>query len=197
VRIRPRAFLQATALLAALAGCGRATGTASTAPGPEAPLRVLSLEQLFVLEMAGIPPEDTVVTLATGLARTVILRHGAPDNTTFVELHFDADAFDGPGRPDSITVTLQPRPGVYGVNVAFSTEPVRGASIRFKYPIHFSAPIAALGKYAGTARYEQALQVVRRMSGSGYGLLASDRPSSDNLRSALPGSGVYLVAAPR
>ncbi len=160
-------------------------------------MQVLPLDQLFVLEMAGIPPEDTVVTMPTGAARAIILRHGSPDNTTFVELYFDADAFDRPGRPDSVTVTVHPRAGVYGVDIALSSEPARGASLRFKYPIHFSAPIAALGKYGGTARYERALRVVRLMSGNGYGLLTSDRPSSDNLRSALPGSGTYLVAAPR
>lgn len=160
-------------------------------------MRVLPIDQLFVLEMAGIPPEDTVVTMPTGTARAIILRHGSPDNTTFVELHFDSTAFDGPGRPDSVRVTVHPRPGIYGVDVALSSEPVRGASIRFKYPIHFSAPIAALNKYGGTARYEQALQVARQMTGNGYGLLASDRPSSDNLRAGLPGSGVYLIAAPR
>jgi hypothetical protein len=191
-------LLRATTLLAGLAGCGRAAGTTAGTPDPASPVRVLPIDQLFVLEMAGIPPEDTVATIPTGQARTVILRHGSPDNTTFVEVRFAADAFDGPARPDSVTVTVHPRPGVYGVDLALSAEPVRGASIRFKYPIHFSAPLAALNKYGGTSRYEMALQVVRQMgAGGGYGLLPSDRPSSDNLRAGLPGSGVYLLAAPR
>ncbi len=198
MRISPRALLRATALLAGLAGCGRAAGTTATTPGPAAPVRVLPLDQLFVLEMSGIPPEDTIVTFPAGLARTVILRHGAPDNTTFVELHFPADAFDAATRPDSVTVTVHPRPGIYGLTISMSAEPTKGATIRFKYPIHFSAPLAALGKYGGTKSYEQALRVARQVNGNGgYALLASDRPSSDNLRAALQGSGVYLVAAPR
>lgn len=199
MRISSRSLLRATALLAGLAGCGRAAGTTAAGPGTQAPTRVLPLDQLFVLEMAGIPPEDTTVTIPTGRARTVIVRHGSPDNTTFVELLFTADAFDGPTRPDSVTVTLQPRPGIYGLDLRMSTDPSRGASIRFKYPIHFSAPIAALQKYGGTSRYEQALQVARQTTGNGssFGLLVSDRPSSDNLRASLQGSGVYLVAAPR
>lgn len=161
-------------------------------------MRVLPLDQLYVLEMAGIPPEDTVVTFHTGTARTIILRHGAPDNTTFVELRFPADVFGKDSLPDSVTVTVQPRPGIYGVDVRMSLEPRRGASIRFKYPVHFSAPIAALNKYGGTGRYERALAVVRQVSDSaGYGQLASERPSSDNLQAGLQGSGVYLVAAPR
>jgi len=147
--------------------------------------------------MAGIPPEDTVATFPTGVARTIILRHGAPDNTTFIELNFPAAAFGAAARPDSVTVTVHPRPGIYGVDVAMSAEPTKGASIRFKYPIHFSAPIAALEKYGGTSRYEQALRVVREAGESGYALLVTDRPSSDNLKAALQGSGVYLVAAPR
>ena len=168
------------------------------APDPDAPLRVLPLDQLFVLEMAGVSPEDTVVTFHPGTARTIILRHGAPDNTTFVELRFPDDAFGKDSLPDSVTVTVQPRPGVYGVEVRMSMEPRGGASIRFKYPVHFSAPIAAVRKYGGTGHYERALAVARQVSSiAGYGLLASERPSSDNLQAALQGSGLYLVAAPR
>lgn len=197
MRNSPRPFLRATALLLGLAACGRAAGTARPAPGPDVPVRVLALEQLFVLEMAGIPAEDTVVTFPTGMPRTIILRHGAPDNTTFVELSFPAEAFAAPALPDSVTARIHPRPGIYGVDITMSIEPARGASIRFKYPVHFSAPIAALGQYGGSGRYEQALGIVRRMNGTRYGLLESDRPSSDNLRAALPGTGTYLVAAPR
>jgi hypothetical protein len=159
---------------------------------------VLALEQLFVLEMEGIPPEDTVVTFRTGAARSIILRHGPPDNTPFVELRFPADAFAAPVLPDSVTVTVHPRPGIYGVDITTSIEPAKGAFIRFKYPVHFSAPIAAVEKYRDVGRYERALSIVRQVgSTSNYGLLPSDRPSSDNLQAALPGSGAYLVAAPR
>ncbi len=160
-------------------------------------MRVLPLDQLYVLEVSGVPPEDTVVTFRTGTARTIILRHGPPDNTTFVELRFPEDAFAGTGAPDSVTVTVHPRPGMYGVTVAASVSPFRGATIRFRYPVHFSAPIAALQKYGGTARYEGALRVARQLAGGNFGLLPSERPASDNLQSALPDGGVYLVAAPR
>jgi hypothetical protein len=159
---------------------------------------VLALNQLFVLEMAGIPAEDTVVTFRTGRARTIILRHGAPDNTTFVELRFPAEAFAAPALPDSVTVTVHPRPGIYGVDIIMSREPAPGASIRFKYPVHFSAPLAALEKYLGTGRFERALSIARQLgSAASYSLLPSDRPASDNLQAALQGSGAYLVAAPR
>lgn len=189
--------LRATALSLLLAACGHAATTAKPAPAPETPVRVLPLDQLYVLEMAGIPAEDTIVTFATGAARIIVVRHGAPDNTTFAELRFPADAWRGEGVPDSVRVTIHPRPGLYGLDVALSADAPRGATLRFKYPVHFSAPVAGLRKYGGVARYEQALAVARAVSPTTFGLLQSNRPASDNLEAALPGGGTYLVAAPR
>jgi hypothetical protein len=161
-------------------------------------MRVLPLNKLYVLEVAGIPPEDTVVTFHPGSPRLIILRHGAPDNTTFVELRFPVEAFGKDSFPDSVTVSIHPRPGIYGVDIRSSTEPMKGASIIFKYPVHFSAPIAAVAKYGGTGPYERALSVARQLGAdSGYGLLPTERPASDNLSAGLTGSGTYIVAAPR
>jgi hypothetical protein len=157
----------------------------------------MALDQLYVLEMDGIPAEDTIVTFLSGAARTIILRHGAPDYTPFTELRFPANAFAGDSTPDSVTVTVRPRPGLYGVDVTLSPEPRRGATITFKYPVHFSAPVAAVKRYGATGRYEQSLVVARALNPTSYGLLPSTRPASDNLEAALPGSGTYLVVAPR
>ncbi len=147
--------------------------------------------------MAGIPAQDTIVAFPAGAPRTIILHHGAPDNTTFAELYFPADAFVGTAPTDSVTVTVHPRPGRYGLEVTMSPDSPRGATIRFKYPVHFSAPPAALTQYGSVAGYEQALLIARQLTPTTYGLLASNRPASDNLQAALPGSGTYLVAAPR
>jgi hypothetical protein len=127
----------------------------------------------------------------------ISLRHAPPDNTVFAELVFPSATFSDSGVPDSITVTLHPRPGVYGVDVTISAPPRRGALIRFKYPIHFAAPNEALIRYGGLVRFEQALTIAARKDTGSFGLLASDRPASDNLQAPFEGTGTYLVVAPK
>ena len=181
-----------------MTACGHPAG--QPAPGPNAKpviVRVLPLDRLYVLEMGGVPPEDTAVTFAKGSPRIVSLRHGAPDNTVFAELSFPTAAFSDSAAPDSITVTLHPRPGIYGVDIAVSVQPGDGAQIRFKYPIHFAAPNEALVRYGGRGRFEQALAIATRRDSVSFGLLASDRPASDNLQAPFSGTGTYLVVAPR
>jgi hypothetical protein len=183
-------------LLAAL-GCGRAAGPISTTPDPRIPTQVLPLSRLYVLEMSGIPPEDTIVTFPVDQPRVIILRHGAPDNTVFVELGFPDSVFRVPDGPDSVTVVVRPRPGVYAVDIATTVVPRRGATIRFKYPVHFTPPLDALRRYGTAGRFERALAISSITDGTNYALLPSERPASDNLQSALPGPGSYVVAAPR
>lgn len=159
--------------------------------------RVLRLDQLYILEMDGPAASDTTVTFATGTMRRVILRHGAPDNTPFVELAFPAAAFAAPGAPESVTVSIHPRPGVYGVDLTSSLPPGPGATVRFSYPVHFAAPLAALRRYGDAAGVERALSVGVELDNDRWGLLASDRPALDNLQAQLRGAGSYLVVAPR
>ncbi len=178
--------------------CGRPGG--QPAPDPSAKpvvTQVLPLDRLYVLEMGGVPPEDTTVTFAKGSPRVVSVRHGAPDNTVFAELIFPTAAFSDSAVPDSIKVTLHPRPGIYGLDVAMSVRPGPGAQIRFKYPIHFAAPNEALIRYGGRATFEQALAIATRQDSLSYSLLASERPASDNLQAPFSGTGTYLVVAPR
>lgn len=188
------ALLLATA---ATAACGRPSAQPAPVAGPAGTTRVLPLDRLYVLEMTGIPPEDTVVTFAAGTPRVIVLRHGVPDNTVFVELTFPDSAFRRDGGPDSVTVVVRPRPGLYALDLATTVVPRPGATIRFKYPIHFAAPLAALARYGSRARYERALAIGTLIDGTNYALLASTRPASDNLQAALPGPGTFVVAAPR
>ncbi len=182
--------------LAAMA-CGRATSQAGTDADGEGLPRERPLSQLYVLEMSGIPPEDTVVTFAAGRPRVIVLRHGPPDNSVFVELFFPDSAFRGAQVPESVTATIRPRPGVYGLDLGLSAIPRRGATIRFKYPVHFTPPLAAIRKHGSAVRFERTLQVARRIEGERFAMLPSERPASDNLRAALAGPGTYLVAGPR
>jgi len=190
------AFLGALAL--GIAGCGGGSGGAKPDVSPVRVTQVLPLPQLWVLEMSGLSPEDTTVTFPAAEARTIILRHGPPDNTVFVEVTFPESTFVGRAAPDSVMVILSPRPGIYGLDVAMTVTPEReGSTIRFKYPVHFSAPLAGVREKGSTTRFEQALHVGQYVGDDRYALLESTRPASDNLMAPLPGPGTYIVAAPR
>jgi hypothetical protein len=192
------------ATASATLACGGVVAT----PGEPAPKRddtkpkvVLLPEQLYVLEATGHVPEDTTVTFLSGTPRTIVLRHGPPDNTVFLQLHFPADAFPVPrdslAPRDSVRLEIRPQPGIYAVAIGMNTTPGKGATVQFKYPVHFAAPNAAIARYGTRARYERALMIGIQLDSMRVGLLESERPGSDNLRSAFLGSGTYLVAAPR
>jgi hypothetical protein len=153
--------------------------------------------ELFVLEMTGPPAEDTVVTFAAGAPRRIILRHGEPDNTPFAEVAFPDGAFPRADAPESVTVVVRPRAGVYGVEIETSAPPRPGGVVRFKYPVHFAAPVEAIARYGSRARFERALSVARLREDGKWQLLPSERPGQDNLQAELKGGGTYLVVARR
>jgi hypothetical protein len=190
-------FPVSTVALVLVGACGGGPGKPATAPDPRVPKQVLALSQLFMLEMSGIPPEDTVVTFPAGQARVIILRHGPPDNTVFAQLTFPDSVFPVNGVADSVTVVVHPRPGIYSVDLAMTVVPARGATIRFKYPVHFSAPREAIQRYGSRGRFERSLSIGVLADGTNYALLNSLRPASDNLEAAVPGPGTYIVAAPK
>lgn len=184
------------ALLSGLAACrGRPTvqGTAEPAANPEV---TLPPDRLFLLETWGAPPSDTTVSLAPAKQRSIVLRHGPPDNTVFAELILPAGALPDSSGP-GYTVTLAPRPGTYGITITTTPAFKDGATLRFEYPVHFSAPAAAVAKYGNTARYEAALSIGYQEQDGRFHLLPSTRPAADVLQAMIPGPGVYLVAAPR
>jgi hypothetical protein len=184
------------ALLCGLAGCrGRPTvqGTAEPAVNPEV---TLPQDRLFLLETWGASPSDTTVSLAPKKRRSIVLRHGPPDNTVFAELILPVAALPDSSGPE-YTVTLVPRPGTYGITIGTTPAFKAGATLRFEYPVHFSAPAAAIAKYGNAARYEAALSIGYQEQDGRFHLLPSTRPAADVLQAAIPGPGVYIVAAPR
>jgi hypothetical protein len=176
------------------AACGGRAASGAGTPGPAA-VRVVELSAAIVLETAGPPPSDTSVTFTTGRPRTIVLRHGPPEDVVFAELSFPPGAF----RADSgreVRVDVRPRPGVYGLEVTTSLPLAGGASVTFKYARYFSAPARARAAYGSDVLYERALSVGQILpNGSQIALLPSTRPAADNLRSALAAPGTYLVAA--
>ena len=187
---------RASWLCLAAAACGGppAVGTKGVEPSAA---RAIPLASAIVLETAGPPPADTVVTFTAGEPHTIVLRHGPPENVVFAEVSFPPDAF----RADSgrlVEVEVRPRPGVYGVEVVTSVPLGEGGSIVFKYPRYFSAPARARAVYGSAVLYERALVVGQLLpEGPLLSLLPSTRPAADNLRAPLPASGIYLVAAPQ
>jgi hypothetical protein len=181
----------------ALAGChGRPPLQRGEVTPAETPNVTLPLNQLFVLESWGTPPVDTSVAFRAGGPRTILIRHAPPDNTIFAELSLPAATFPAT-LADSVRLTLEARPGVYGLTITSMPAFTAGAVLTFKYPVHFSAPQAARQKYGNPAQFERALGIGVREADGRYRLLPSSRPAADNLSATIPGPGVYLVAAPQ
>ncbi|HEY7637459.1 MAG TPA: hypothetical protein VH763_18050 [Gemmatimonadales bacterium] len=173
--------------------CGGRAATSSgerAAPSP----RVIPLARAIVLETSGSPPSDTSVTFTAGEPRTIILRHGPPDNVVFAELIFPPNAFADSGR--AVRVDVRPRPGVYGVDLGTTLSLRSGATIVFKYARYFSAPARARAVYGSDVAFERALAVGEVLPAGTLNLLPSTRPAADNLSANIRTPGRYLVAAP-
>jgi len=189
LRLAPRLALVG---LLALGGCSRRTeGSRST---PEVtPLRTLPADAVFILEVGGTPPADTVVRLAPGERRAIVLRHGPPDQAAFAVVEFGDSALTA---GDSIDVTVRPRPGVFGLDIG-SSRAFREGTVTFKYARHFAAPLAARERYGSDVLFERQLAVGRLPGDGRIILLPTRRPASDNVSAALDGPGAYVVAGPR
>jgi len=186
---------RASWLCLALAACGGHAGGGAKPVDPSA-VRIVPLAAAIVLETAGPPPSDTSVTFPAGAPRTIVLRHGPPEDVVFAELSFAPGAFRADsGRP--VTVRVRPRPGVYGLELSASAPFGDGASVVFKYARYFLAPARARARYGSDVEYERALAIGQLMpAGPSLALQPSTRPAADNLQAAVPAPGTYLVAAP-
>jgi hypothetical protein len=157
--------------------------------------RLVARDSVVLLEAWGAAVNDTTLMVATGHPRVIILRHGPPDNTVFAELSLPANGFDSPPG-DSVRVTLQPRPGMYGVTITSETPIKSGAVLVFKYAYHFSRP-SGTDRYRTNVELEEALFIGRIQDNETVAVLQSTRPASDNLQAVIPAGGTYGVAALR
>lgn len=185
-------------LLAAWAGgCGGgAPGVEAPVPGPSP--RAYTADRVFTVEVWGAQAPDTVVTFPAAHARSIVLRHGPPDNTVFAEVNIPAHALVAPGGRDSVTVSIRPVPGLYGVTLESDAALSSPLVLTFKYPVHFAAPADSRLRYATDVLFEQAM-VVARAEGDGarFQTLRSARPASDNLQAEVSSLGRYQLVAPR
>lgn len=181
----------------ALLACARAAPGVEDPAAPAVP-RTIAGDQVYTVEVWGAPASDTTVRFPAAAARTIVLRHGPPDNTVFAEVDVPAGALLPTAGGDSVTLDVQPVPGVYGVTLQSEDRLATPLRLTFKYPVHFAAPADSRTTYATDVLFERALVIALVTNdGAQYQTLRSTRPASDNLRATVATLGRYQVVAPR
>lgn len=186
--------------LVLVTGIGACRGSTPSleGPAPEPAPRQYSADQVFTVEVWGAQAPDTMVTFAASSGRSIVLRHGPPDNTVFAEVDVPAGALDPRGGGELVTLSIRTLPGIYGLTLASEsalTVPIR---LTFKYPVHFAAPSDSRARYPTDVLFEQALAVALvENGGAQFRTLRSTRPASDNLQATVSILGRYQLVAPR
>jgi len=155
------------------------------------------LAEVFVLEASGGQPEDTVLSVASGTPRVVVVRRSAPDYGIFAMLQFPEKTLTAPAGATEAKLTISPRPGLYGLDLAVVGTVSDGPTIVFSYGTHFVAPAGARQRYGSNLAFEKELAIARLEENGQVVFLPTSRPGSDILSAPLSGPGRYLVAAPR
>jgi hypothetical protein len=177
-----------------VAGCG-APSPAGAPPAPETTHGPLPLSQVFVLEAAGILPDDTTVTVPARASRVVVLRRAAPDFGLFARMEFGDSAL-APLSGDSARIVIHPIPGEYGLDLDLGGTLHERSLLIFSYGAHFLAPAGSRDRYGSDLAFEQALAIGRVENGQVV-FLPTSRPGTDMLRAPINGGGRYVVGAPR
>jgi hypothetical protein len=182
-------------LLLAACGGGRSANAAGAVPAePTGPQEVRSLSRSAanVIEVGGIAPNDTILVVRKGEARTLILRHGPPDRAEFLQLDLPATVFAGAAK-DSIRVTVTTRPGVYGVDLSADADWGPGVQLAFKYAVHFFPPDGAIRKYGTLTEVAKRLSVARRDRNGDLTLYYTTQPGPDIARAFITGEGSWVM----
>jgi hypothetical protein len=186
-------------LLILLLGCGPKRGTIRPTDGPttQVPdrptvLRVMPRSEGGPVEVGGIAPDDTTLRLRRGESRVVVLRHGPPDRAEFLELQLPATVFADATR-EQIQLTIRTVPGVYGAEVSADVPWGPGATIAFKYAVHFYPPAEAVRKYRTLTEIDRRLVIGRREQNGDHALYYTTRPAPDVVRAMIPGEGTYVM----
>ena len=187
----------ALCLVTGISACqGSAASIEGPAPGP-AP-RVYRADQVFTVEVWGAQAPDTAVTFEASAGRSIVLRHGPPDNTVFAEIDVPSGALVPAQNGDRVTLSIRPLPGTYGLTLESEATLASPVLLTFKYPVHFAAPSDSRTRYPTDVLFEQALVVaLAEDDGAQFQTLRSTRPASDNLRATAATLGRYQMVAPR
>lgn len=180
-------------------GCHRNTLGDPGAPPPGMTLYKgppVAMDRVWVPELAGTTPTDTTVTFPADSGRTIILRHGPPDNAIFAIIQFAPRAL----KPQSgvmAQVMVHPVPGRIGVEILTPDAFATGARATLSYATHFQAPSDASAAFGSAGRFEQALAAARTLPDGRLQFLRTERPAADMVRFDLTASAVYLLATPK
>ncbi|MEO5798969.1 MAG: hypothetical protein ABIZ70_00860 [Gemmatimonadales bacterium] len=154
------------------------------------------MSAVWVLERSGASPPDTIVKYSARFGRTIVMRHGAPDNAIFAIIEVPPDSTrKAPG--DSVTVRLAVSAGRYGVELLSTDSLSPGIRLTFSYATHFQEPSEAVAKYATPALFEQNMAAAHQLGADQLQFVVTERPAADMLRFTVTGKGVWLLAARR
>jgi hypothetical protein len=186
-------------LLILVLGCGPRSGTIRPTDGPAAQVpdrptltRVMPRSEGGPVEVGGIAPDDSTLKLRRGESRVVILRHGPPDRAEFLELELPATVFADATR-EEIELTIRTVPGVYGAELIADVPWGPGATLAFKYAVHFYPPAESLRRYRTLTEIDRRLVIARREQNGDLALYYSTRPAPDVVRAMIPGPGTYVM----
>ncbi len=179
-----------------LTACGGSGGPSAGAlpaepTGPQV-VGELSRTAADLVEFGGIAPNDTVLVVKKGEARTLVLRHGPPDRAEFLQLDLPATVFADAGK-DSIRVTVACRPGVYGVDLSADAAWGPGAQLAFKYAVHFYPPNGSVRKYGTLTEVAKRLVVAKRDRNGNFTTYYTTQPGPDIARAFIPGEGSWVM----
>lgn len=187
-------------LLILLAACGQSNkyvgvGTLASA-GTKVNTTPMAATAVWVLGRSGASPPDTAVTFRASEGRTIVMRHGAPDNAIFAILSIPAGAMTARSG-DSATISLSPSPGQYGVTLLSTDSLGAGIQLTFSYATHFQEPSEATSKYPTPGQFEQATAPLRVLPSGQVQFVVNERPAADMIRFPVTATGTWLLAAPR
>lgn len=154
------------------------------------------MAKVWIPELAGTTPADTTVIFPADSGRTVIIRHGPPDNAIFALIEFAPGALVSPSGTLA-QVIIHPIPGRVGVEILTPDTFKEGAEATISYAIHFQAPSDALAKFGSAGRFEQALSAAKMLPDGRLQFLKTDRPAADMVRFAISAPATYFLATPR
>ncbi len=156
----------------------------------------IPVAQAWLLDQSGPSATDTTVRFDPATPRTVLLRHGPPDNAVYVIVEIPAGAV-APAGDGSASITIEPEPGRYAIRISTSGALTAPLSLTFSYATHFQAPSDAMARYPSPTRFDQAMGVGVLEGGDLIRFLPTTRPAADMMQFSTSTPGTYVLAAPR
>lgn len=156
----------------------------------------IPVDQAWILDQSGPTATDTTVRFDPAKPRTVMLRHGSPDNAIYAIVDVPAGAIT-PGPGDSASITIHPTPGRYEITISTVGALTAPLLVTFSYATHFQAPSDALARYPSPTRFDQAMGAGVLEDPGMIRFLPTTRPAADLMQFAVSAPGTFLLAAPK